>query len=48
MGDMMPKVLALRTAYPTLDIQVDGGLSPSTVDAATAAGQPNPNPNPTR
>ena len=48
MADMMPKVLALRTAYPTLDIQVDGGLSPSTVDAATAAGQPNPNPNPTR
>ena len=39
---------ALRAKFPKLDIQVDGGLSPSTVDAATAAGQPNPNPNPTR
>ena len=38
MADMMPKVLALRTAHPTLDIQVDGGLSPSTIDAAAAAG----------
>ena len=38
MPNMMPKVLALRTAYPTLDIQVDGGLSPSTIDAAAAAG----------
>ena len=38
MPNMMPKVLALRTQYPTLAIQVDGGLSPSTVDAAAAAG----------
>ena len=35
---MMSKVLALRTQYPNLDIQVDGGLSPETVDAAAAAG----------
>lgn len=38
MGDMMPKVAELRAKYPTLNIQVDGGLSPSTVDAASAAG----------
>ena len=35
---MMPKVLALRSSHPELDIQVDGGLSPSTIDAAAAAG----------
>jgi len=38
MPNMMPKVLSLRTAHPKLDIQVDGGLSPKTVDAAAAAG----------
>ena len=38
MPNMMPKVLSLRTQYEKLDIQVDGGLSPSTVDAAAAAG----------
>ena len=38
MGDMMPKVQALREKYPNLDIQVDGGVSPKTVDAATEAG----------
>ena len=38
MPNMMPKVLSLRTQHPTLNIQVDGGLSPSTVDAAAAAG----------
>lgn len=38
MPNMMPKVLALRTAHPMLDIQVDGGLSPSTIDAAAKAG----------
>lgn len=38
MEDMMPKVQELRRRYPTLDIQVDGGLSPSTIDAASAAG----------
>ena len=38
MPNMMPKVLQLRTEHPDLDIQVDGGLSPSTVDAAAAAG----------
>jgi len=35
---MMPKVLSLRTQHPALDIQVDGGLGPSTVDHAAAAG----------
>lgn len=38
MGAMMPKVETLRKKYPNMDIQVDGGLSPKTVDAATAAG----------
>jgi ribulose-phosphate 3-epimerase len=38
MGDMMPKVAELRGKYPTLNIEVDGGLSPTTVDAASAAG----------
>eukprot|EP00933_Yihiella_yeosuensis_P027505 TRINITY_DN21400_c0_g2_i1.p1 TRINITY_DN21400_c0_g2~~TRINITY_DN21400_c0_g2_i1.p1 ORF type:complete len:235 (+),score=62.53 TRINITY_DN21400_c0_g2_i1:132-836(+) len=38
MEDMMPKVKALREKFPTKDVEVDGGLGPSTVDAATAAG----------
>jgi len=38
MAEMMPKVEAIRAKYPDMDIQVDGGLSPKTVDAATAAG----------
>jgi len=38
MPNCMPKVLALRTDHPNLDIQVDGGLGPATIDAAAAAG----------
>lgn len=38
MPNMMPKVLNLRTEYPNLDIQVDGGLGPSTIEAAAKAG----------
>lgn len=38
MPDMMPKVKALREKYPNLNIQVDGGLSPDTVDEAAAVG----------
>ncbi|KAM0033802.1 putative ribulose-phosphate 3-epimerase [Helianthus debilis subsp. tardiflorus] len=38
MPDMMNKVRTLREKYPTLDIEVDGGLGPSTIDAAAAAG----------
>ena len=38
MADQMPKVKALREAFPDLTIQVDGGLSPSTIDAAAEAG----------
>lgn len=38
MPEMMPKVKALREKAPSLDIQVDGGLSPSTIDAAAEAG----------
>ena len=41
MPNMMPKVLTLRTQNPELDIQVDGGLGPSTIDAAAAAGANN-------
>jgi ribulose-phosphate 3-epimerase len=38
MPNMMPKVLSLRTDHPELDIQVDGGLGPNTIDEAAAAG----------
>jgi ribulose-phosphate 3-epimerase len=38
MADMMPKVKNLRELYPKLNIQVDGGLSPDTIDAAAKAG----------
>ncbi|MFS7970321.1 putative ribulose-phosphate 3-epimerase [Helianthus anomalus] len=38
MPDMMNKVRTLREKYPTLDIEVDGGLGPSTIDAAATAG----------
>eukprot|EP00747_Dinoflagellata_sp_TGD_P164849 gnl/TRDRNA2_/TRDRNA2_185358_c0_seq1.p1 gnl/TRDRNA2_/TRDRNA2_185358_c0~~gnl/TRDRNA2_/TRDRNA2_185358_c0_seq1.p1 ORF type:complete len:247 (-),score=50.42 gnl/TRDRNA2_/TRDRNA2_185358_c0_seq1:231-971(-) len=38
MPNMMPKVLALRTENADLDIQVDGGLGPTTIDAAAKAG----------
>ena len=41
MPDMMAKVLQLRTEHPDLDIQVDGGLGPTTIDAAAAAGANN-------
>ncbi|KAG2299221.1 hypothetical protein Bca52824_035693 [Brassica carinata] len=37
MLSMMDKVRALRQKYPTLDIEVDGGLGPSTIDTAAAA-----------
>jgi ribulose-phosphate 3-epimerase len=36
--NMMPKVRELRAKFPHLTIQVDGGLSPSTVDEAAEAG----------
>ncbi len=38
MADMMPKVTALRTRYPDLPIEVDGGLSEKTIDQAAGAG----------
>ncbi|GJN33527.1 hypothetical protein PR202_gb22138 [Eleusine coracana subsp. coracana] len=38
MPEMMDKVRTLREKYPSLDIEVDGGLGPSTIDAAASAG----------
>ncbi|ORY79511.1 Ribulose-phosphate 3-epimerase-like protein [Protomyces lactucae-debilis] len=38
MRDMMPKVNALRRKYPGKHIQVDGGLSASTIGEAAEAG----------
>ncbi|GAQ79752.1 ribulose-phosphate 3-epimerase [Klebsormidium nitens] len=38
MPEMMPKVEVLRKKYPELDIEVDGGLGPSTIDTASCAG----------
>lgn len=38
MKDMMPKVKEARQKFPSLDIQVDGGLAPNTIDEAAEAG----------
>mmetsp|Transcript_26983 Transcript_26983/g.20186 ORF Transcript_26983/g.20186 Transcript_26983/m.20186 type:complete len:224 (+) Transcript_26983:61-732(+) len=38
MADMMPKVQFLRNLKPELDIEVDGGLGPDTIEIAGAAG----------
>ncbi|XP_022750483.1 ribulose-phosphate 3-epimerase, cytoplasmic isoform-like [Durio zibethinus] len=38
MPEMMDKVRALRKKYASLDIEVDGGLGPSTIDMAASAG----------
>lgn len=38
MPETMDKVRALRKKYPSLDIEVDGGLGPSTIDMAASAG----------
>lgn len=38
MEDMMSKVRKIRELYPNLDIEVDGGVKPATVDAAAEAG----------
>jgi len=38
MADMMPKVQELRKRFPNLNIQVDGGLDPDTIDTAAKAG----------
>lgn len=32
MNDMMPKVEWLRENYPSLDIEVDGGVGPNNID----------------
>ncbi|KAF4516967.1 hypothetical protein B566_EDAN005568 [Ephemera danica] len=38
MGDMMSKVAWLRENYPSLDIEVDGGVGPSTIQHCAQAG----------
>jgi len=38
MGDMMTKVRTLREKYPSLDIEVDGGVGPGTIDQCASAG----------
>ncbi|XP_042859017.1 ribulose-phosphate 3-epimerase-like [Penaeus japonicus] len=38
MADMMPKVKYLREKFPDLDIEVDGGVGPNTIDACAQAG----------
>jgi ribulose-phosphate 3-epimerase len=38
MSDMMSKVRILREKYPELNIQVDGGIGPVTIDVAAEAG----------
>jgi ribulose-phosphate 3-epimerase len=38
MPAMMEKVRVLRSAFPALDIEVDGGLGPATIGAAAEAG----------
>jgi ribulose-phosphate 3-epimerase len=38
MPEMMSKVKSLREKWPNLNIEVDGGLSASTIDAAAEAG----------
>jgi len=38
MASELPKVQALREKYPNLNIEVDGGLGPSTIGQAADAG----------
>ncbi|KAK8088915.1 hypothetical protein PG997_003876 [Apiospora hydei] len=38
MASELPKVQALREKYPNLNIEVDGGLGPGTIDQAADAG----------
>ncbi len=38
MADMMPKIEKMRTAYPNLDIQVDGGVNAETIKLCAKAG----------
>jgi len=38
MADMMSKVSELRSKYPRLDIEVDGGVGPKTIDQVAQAG----------
>ena len=35
----VPKVAELRTRFPDIDIEVDGGVGPKTVDVCADAGK---------
>ena len=38
MADMMSKIQWLREHYPALDIEVDGGVGPATIEQCSKAG----------
>ena len=38
MADMMPKIAKLRSDFPKVDIQVDGGVNPETIKLCAKAG----------
>ena len=38
MASELPKVAELRKRYPNLNIEVDGGLGPATIEQAAEAG----------
>lgn len=38
MASELPKVAQLRQRYPNLNIEVDGGVGPGTIDQAAEAG----------
>uniref|UniRef100_A0A8C5IK47 Ribulose-phosphate 3-epimerase n=1 Tax=Junco hyemalis TaxID=40217 RepID=A0A8C5IK47_JUNHY len=42
MEDMMPKVQWLRTQFPSLDIEVDGGVGPDTIHKCAECSQATP------
>lgn len=39
MKECMPKVAELRARFPDLDVEVDGGVGPKTIDKCANAGE---------
>jgi ribulose-phosphate 3-epimerase len=39
MKECMPKVAELRARFPNLDVEVDGGVGPKTIDRCADAGE---------